>query len=74
MTDEDLTELMHKHCVQLSEHFGAVRIFATRVDDDGKSNAYSTNEGDWYSTKAAIDDWVMEQNAATKHRAIKEDE
>lgn len=56
----------------LSEHFGAVMIFATRYESEAEGNgpqgtvAIVRGCGDWYSRYGLVNEWIIRQNERSK--------
>lgn len=59
--DRDMA-ILKKHCIQLSEHFDSVQIFATRHDhDEGRTLKANRGHGNWYANFGCVSEWVDEQ-------------
>jgi hypothetical protein len=58
----------------MEHHTGmSVRMFVNWTEE-GKSSAYSTGGGDWYSQYGQIREWVLVQEERARHQAIRKDE
>ena len=47
-----------KKVQELMSHFDAAQIFVTRQEPDGRTMAYSTGKGNFYSRWGVIHEWI----------------
>jgi len=57
----------------LGEHFDTVHIFATRVEDDGKTFRFQKGAGNWFARFGQVKCWVI-LSEAEEARAAKDDD
>ena len=70
MNAPEAQRILDAAAAQLSEHFGAVQIVASRLLPSGATQATMSGQGDWYARKALCQEFVERDQAVTVARAI----
>lgn len=74
-TPEHDLELLQKSVAGLMEHFDTVQIFATRYHGPSKGTRSITHgAGNYYARQGAVREWIVEDDAKTRHDIIDTDE
>lgn len=64
MTPEELEEIVQKHVEGLGEHFCAVQVLVSVVDDAGTTNVYR-GSGNWFARQGMAHDFITRDQAET---------
>ncbi len=72
---EKLLAMVDKHLLQLSEHFDAVQIIATRhrPGADESTDVIKRGTGNWYARYGAAVLWIEEHKAREAEQVRRED-
>jgi len=62
MSDEEIQKNDENHVDKLTQelcrHYDAVQVFVTRQEPDGRTMAYSTGKGNFYSRWGLVHEWL----------------
>ncbi|MEO6569460.1 MAG: hypothetical protein ABIO94_11910 [Opitutaceae bacterium] len=72
MTHDEAHALLDSTAAKLSEYFSSVQIVATQILPAGSTQWHAAGNGDWYARKAACQEFVERDQAATVAQTIRD--
>lgn len=71
MTDDEARAFLHRKAAEISEHFDAVQIVASRLEASGTTSCTQAGLGNWYARTGMCKEFIERDQAATAADAVR---
>jgi hypothetical protein len=70
MTNTEVEKYLEEMAAKIGEHFGAVQIMVSWLDDKGRTSGCKKGVGDWYARQGMAHEFINEDVAFENARQI----
>lgn len=72
---ERLSKIVQDHVSQLREHFDAVQILCSNLEEGGENtSSFAYGSGNWHARQGLAKEWTIYHDAKVLAKAINEDD